>query len=197
MHTTVWVITSKTRDEMEAAVRHKGVAGFTAGLLDEVDLTISRFSGENFQEQGDTAPQVRLQGGRRPVGGEHQPRHEQTVQHLQGSVGTAHGEPAPSGHIPAGIPGQRTHRRRETGNQESAPALARQRGPGPGHEAARDSKPQPMQSAGYPSRNQNTPGLSQRGPINTPTRKPGTITAGTTTARPRQSQPPTNPPPAP
>ena len=45
MHTTVWVITSKTRDEMEAAVRHKGVAGFTAGLLDEVDLTISRFSG--------------------------------------------------------------------------------------------------------------------------------------------------------
>ena len=56
MHTTVWVITSKTRDEMEAAVRHKGVAGFTAGLLDEVDLTISRFSGENFQEQGDTAP---------------------------------------------------------------------------------------------------------------------------------------------
>lgn len=147
MDTSVWVITSKTRDEMEARVRRNG-DGFAAELLREVDLTISRFSGENFQEQGDTAPQVRLQGGRRPVGGEHQPRHEQTVQHLQGSVGTAHGEPAPSGHIPAGIPGQRTHRRRETGNQESAPALARQRGPGPGHEAARDSKPQPMQSAG-------------------------------------------------
>ena len=44
MHTSVWVRTSKTRDEMEATVRHKGDADFTAELLGEVDLTISRFS---------------------------------------------------------------------------------------------------------------------------------------------------------
>ena len=59
MHTSVWVITSKNRDDMEARVRHKGGAGFTTELLGEVDLTISRFSEENFQEQGDTAPPLR------------------------------------------------------------------------------------------------------------------------------------------
>ena len=67
MHTTVWVITSKTRDEMEAQVRHKGGAGFTAELLREVDITIARFSEENFQEQGDTAPPLRYDA--RVVGG--------------------------------------------------------------------------------------------------------------------------------
>ena len=40
MNTSVWEITSKTRDKMEAAVRHKGDADFTAELLGEVDLTI-------------------------------------------------------------------------------------------------------------------------------------------------------------
>ena len=58
MDTSVWVITSKTRDEMEARVRRNG-DGFAAELLREVDLTISRFSEENFREQGDTAPPLR------------------------------------------------------------------------------------------------------------------------------------------
>ena len=59
MHTSVWVITSKTRDEMEARVRHNDDAGFTNELLLEVDLTIARFSEKNFREQGDTAPPLR------------------------------------------------------------------------------------------------------------------------------------------
>ena len=58
MDTSVWVITSKTRDEMEARVRRNG-DGFAAELLREVDLNISRFSEENFREQGDTAPPLR------------------------------------------------------------------------------------------------------------------------------------------
>ena len=59
MHTSVWVITSRTKHEMEAAVRHKGDADFTAELLGEVDLTISRFSEENFQDRDDTTPPLR------------------------------------------------------------------------------------------------------------------------------------------
>ena len=67
MHASVWVITSKTRDEMEAWVRRNG-DGFVAKLLREVDLTIARFSEENFQEQGDTAPPLRYDY--RVVGGQ-------------------------------------------------------------------------------------------------------------------------------
>ena len=59
MHTSVWVITSKTRDEMEARVHHNDDAGFTNELLLEVDLTISRFSEENFRERDDTKPPLR------------------------------------------------------------------------------------------------------------------------------------------
>ena len=68
MDTSVWVTTSKTRDETEAWVRHNDDAGFTTELLSEVDLTISRFSEENFQERDDTTPPLRydhrVAGGR-------------------------------------------------------------------------------------------------------------------------------------
>ena len=52
------VITSKNRHEIEARVRRNG-DGFVAELLREVDLTIARFSEENFRERDDTRPPLR------------------------------------------------------------------------------------------------------------------------------------------
>ena len=78
MHTSVWVITSKTRDEMEARVRRNG-AGFTTEFRREVDITIARFSEKNFQEQGDTAPPLRYDA--RVVGG----RWEGNIDRLHGA----------------------------------------------------------------------------------------------------------------
>ena len=59
MNTKVWVITSKTRDEMETSVLCRYDDGFTGELLSETDRTIARSSEENFQERDGTTPPFR------------------------------------------------------------------------------------------------------------------------------------------
>ena len=67
MHASVWVITSRTRKDMEAAVSSGEDAGFAAELMREAESITAGFNESNHQERDDTRPPIRYDG--QTVGG--------------------------------------------------------------------------------------------------------------------------------
>ena len=67
MRVPVWIITSKTRAEMEFAPATATATSFTNELLGEAGRITSKFCETNFQERDDTTPPFRYDS--RTVGG--------------------------------------------------------------------------------------------------------------------------------